>query len=144
MGLKVGYAMAFAIQWDSITTNLLEHSYDRRAIRELLGHKDVATTTIYTHVLNRGGKTSGVRRTEPRRFRFIRIRIKTERPSPAFDNLLITRDLTERSARFYTEENLGRRVLTERNIHCLHASSHGASSRLLSQHRWNLSLLDSL
>src|SRR4030081_1272462 len=41
---------------------------------------------------------------------------KTERPSPAFDNLLITRDLTERSARFYTEENLGRRVHTEPDI----------------------------
>src|SRR5437667_9863397 len=43
---------------------------------------------------------------------------KTERPSPAFDNLLITRDLTEGSARFYTEENLGRRVYTEPDIHC--------------------------
>jgi len=47
---------------------------------------------------------------------------KTERRSPAFDNLLITRDLTERSARFYTEENLGRRVYTEPDIHCWVAS----------------------
>jgi hypothetical protein len=36
----------------------------------------------------------------------------------AFDILLITRDSTERSARFYTEENLGRRVYTEPDIHC--------------------------
>jgi hypothetical protein len=34
-----------------------------------------------------------------------------KRPSPAFDNLLINRDLTERSLRFYTEENLGRRFI---------------------------------
>ena len=37
--------------------NLLDHGYDIRTIQESLGHKDVATTMIYTHVLNRGGKS---------------------------------------------------------------------------------------